>query len=159
MESWLTGMIGLAVVAFSASLLFLHWREWSQLRRHSGERLATTESENRYRQRRLRRRVQTSTLVGIVGAGMIAAVIMRRLGVAPIWIVSAWSAILFLLLWICLLAAADIIETQRHYGRLRHETAVEEAKFLAKLRRSHAAGPPMASTESSQSGNGKPAKG
>lgn len=159
MGSWLTGIIGLGVVAFSAGLLLLHWREWTALRAEPLPLPKGRESEYRYRRRRLRRRVQTSTLVGLVGVGMIAAVALRRLGASPIWIVCTWSAVLFLLLWICLLAMADIIETQRHYGRARHEVVVEEAKWLAKLRGSGGPSPSAPTANNTPSGDGKLAKG
>jgi len=47
--------------------------------------------------------------------------------------------ILVLLVWVTLLAVADIIATKYYYGRVRHRCLMEEVKLQAELRRLQAA--------------------
>ncbi len=158
MASQFTVVLGLLVLGFAAVLLYHHWRDWSELRARQFPADESGQQEGRYRRRRLRRRLQTTLMVGIVGACMIAAVILRRLGASPVWIVGIWSAILILLVWILLLAVADITETQRHFGRMRRNVILEQTLFLARLRRTSRSSPGSSvSQREGDSGNGKPA--
>lgn len=159
MASFATIGLALLVIVFAATLFYFHWRDWYDLRTREFASTEAGDRERRYRKRRLRRRLQTSGMVGLVGLGMLGAVSLRALGASPLWIISVWSGILILLVWIMLLAVADITETQRHFGRLRQDVLLEQTRFLARARQmmQRSAESPSAE-EQTQSGNGRPGR-
>lgn len=50
-----------------------------------------------------------------------------------------WGAVLLMVGWVGLLAAADVLATKHHFTRLRQTYLVEQAKLHAELRRIQAA--------------------
>ena len=74
---------------------------------------------------------------------MAVAVLVGQLGIARIeskLLASAyWGAVLLMVGWVGLLAAADVLATKHHFTRLRQTYLVEQAKLHAELRRMQAA--------------------
>jgi len=49
-----------------------------------------------------------------------------------------WGAVLLMVGWVSLLAAADVLATKHHFTRLRQTYLVEQAKLHAQIRRMQA---------------------
>jgi hypothetical protein len=64
-----TQLFGYALVAGSAALLALHWREWQDL----ASARASDAGRREFRRRQLQRRSVASALIGVVGAAMTLA--------------------------------------------------------------------------------------
>jgi len=124
-----------------------HVRAWRAQRQRKLE-----PEEREFFRRQFRRRMQTSTMLAIIAAA---------LPVGP-WIIqmadehreadwpkrgfAVWVAVLIgLLVWVGLLAVADIWASRHFFGRLRQRYWLEKTRLEAELRRIHGAG-----------GNGKP---
>ncbi len=88
-----------------------------------------------YRRRQFRRRMHTSAALGLLAVATLAGYLLT------LWLRSSWLALLFstavmvLACWVVLLAAMDIWATNRHFGRLRQDCLVEQAKLEAQIRR------------------------
>jgi hypothetical protein len=116
--------VALVLLAVSAALLWSHWTTWRRVR---DERLEG--AERRFAWGQFRRRMQSSGMVGIVGALMLAAPWVR----APLAVLFYWSGIVLLLVWIILLATADALATRVHFSQLRRDDLIEEIQLRARL--------------------------
>lgn len=91
--------------------------------------------ERDYRRRQFRRRMHTSAMLGLLAVVTLGGYLLT------LWFRSAWLAVLFsgsvmvLACWVVLLALLDMYATKRHFGRLRQDCLVEQAKLEAELRR------------------------
>jgi hypothetical protein len=150
--AWYTLALSILTIAFSAFLLFIHWREWGSLSQLKASGCEGESREYDYRRRRLRRRTQSTALIGTVGLLMLGMVVLRWMNVGIVWTLVGWMLIVVLLLWICILAVSDMLATGRHFGRLRQDVLMEQARFLARLRQTVSEGRKQ---RESQSGNGK----
>lgn len=119
------GLVGVAVW-----LIRVHWEHWQEV--DTAPNLPARERE--HLKKRYRRRMQTSTMVGFVGIAILAG----RLFPAEdpsIVTVFYWAGVALLVLWMALLALADMIATRVHYGAQRRKFDGERAKLEAQLRR------------------------
>jgi cell division protein FtsL len=123
-------LVALVLVVSSAALIVWHVRIWQQFQaKEMGER------ERNFRRRQFRRRVQTSALLGLLGGAILLGQLLFR-PTQPHWfLVLYWSGVLLLVLWIALLATADMVATAFYYSRERSECAVQQAKLHAELRK------------------------
>jgi hypothetical protein len=123
-------LVSLLLLLVAVGLIVSHVRSWRAYVRYE----ANAESFD-YRRRQFRRRMQTSAMLGILAVAMPAGYLLT------IWINSGWFALVFwmavigLACWVALLALVDIWATKHHYGRLRYECQVEQARLQAELRR------------------------
>jgi amino acid permease len=114
----------------SVGLLVSHVRSWRQYQQQE-----LSPDERNYRWRQFRRRMQTSAMLGLMAVALAVGYVLT------LWLKSGWfaaiywSAVLFMVLWIALLAMADIWATKFHFGRQRQNFMVEQAKLQAELRR------------------------
>jgi len=86
-----------------------------------------------YHRRQFRRRMQTSSMLGLVALSLPFGV-----WILPLWPkvgVFYWGAVLFVLLWLGALGLVDMWATKHYYGRLRDHYRIEKAKLEAELRR------------------------
>ena len=127
---WTSLSICTVLVAASLWLIWAHW-----------ERSAAVEAdeslENRQRdhlRRRYRRRIQTSTMLGVVGVAILGGRLFPpdQGGAA---LIIYWSCVALLVLWMALLAMADIVSTRLYFGRLRRDVEVQRTVLEAQLRR------------------------
>lgn len=142
-----SGSFALFLLLCAAGLMVWHVRAWRAQRQRKLE-----PEEREFFRRQFRRRMQTSTMLAIIAAA---------LPVGP-WIIqmadehreadwpkrgfAVWVAVLIgLLVWVGLLAVADIWASRHFFGRLRQRYWLEKTRLEAELRRIHGAG-----------GNGKP---
>lgn len=102
-----TYTIGLLLVGLSAFLLASHWQQW---RDAQGEQ----DSENRWRDhiaKIVRRRVVASSLVGAVGATLMA---FETVPQTPLSITSYLLALVLMTSWIMWLACLDVLSNRRY---------------------------------------------
>ena len=118
-----------ALVLLSVGLIWWHFHQWDRFRQE------LTEPRDRdYYRRRLRRRVQTSGMVGALGVLMGVGLLIppRQF---PNLFVFLWIGALLLLLWIVLLALADWLAAHQYHARLRHDFLVRRAVLEAQAKR------------------------
>ena len=115
----------------SAGLIVWHVRTWRRLRQ---EGLAD-DRERDFRLRQFRRRVQTSAMLGLLGAAVLGGELL--MDAAPSWKfkVIYWIGVLALVLWIALLAIADMAATSFYYSREKTDFVLQHAKLQAELRK------------------------
>lgn len=128
--SWL--LISGILLAASAGMIVSHLRTWRQVQRDA-EKLE--EDELDYRRRQFRRRMQTSVMLGVIAVLLLAGRWVQSPPLPP-WVFALYLAVLLLLvLWLALLAGADVISTKLYFGRLRNRYKLEEARLQGELRR------------------------
>jgi len=126
----ITILFGLALSGIAAAMLVQHVRVWRMASRDT----TLNAAERDFRQRQFRRRMQSSGMLGVIGLLIVVAQVLMSLRVAPWLSVGTWGIILILLLWLCLLALADILATQAYFGRQRQEVMLEQTKLRAQMR-------------------------
>lgn len=113
--------------------MLLHVRTWRRVRQQ-----ALQPDELDYHRRQYRRRMQASAMLGLTAV----AVFVGQLGISRIESTPAvfayWGAVLLMVGWVGLLAAADVLATRHHFTRLRQSYLVEQAKLHSEIRRMQA---------------------
>jgi ABC-type xylose transport system permease subunit len=137
MDIWFSALVSLFLLLCAAGLMALHVRAWRRCQR---QQLAARELD--YRRRQFRRRMQTSALLGVLAAAIFLGSLITG---PPLVMLAFWGAALLVAIWVLLLAAADVVATRFHFGRLRADYLIEQAKLQAEIRRLRAL-----------RGNGKP---
>jgi len=118
-------LFGAAVLLTGAILLVWHVAEW-----RSAQRRTLDPGDLAFGRRRFRRRVETSSLILLLGVAVLFGSAFDVLNV------FYWAAVLLVLLGIVLLAGADVLALHCHYGRKQHGDRVQLARLLLLLRRS-----------------------
>lgn len=117
----------------AVGLLVSHVRSWREFQRQE-----SNAEEFDYRRRQFRRRMQTSAMLALlaiaISVGYMLTVWLRSGWFAAVY----WSAVMLVVCWVALLAVVDMWATRHHFGRLRYEHRVEQAKLQAELRRARA---------------------
>jgi hypothetical protein len=139
-------VVSLILVATSIALIVQHVRVWKRL---SVEDL--DERELNFRRRQFRRRVQTSAMIGVLGVAIVVGQLLLGIVHSAKFQVYYWIGVLALLLWILLLAVADMVATSVYYSRERSDFAVQHAKLQVELRK--------ARERAGRRHNGKPGNG
>ncbi len=122
-----SAIVAAILISFGAGQIVLHIRTW-----RGAQRADLDPKERDYRWRQFRRRIQSSTMLAILGA----AILGGQWIAGPPWAFLAyWGTVLLLVVWMVLLALADIIATKYYYGRVRQHYLLEEVKLKAELRR------------------------
>jgi hypothetical protein len=117
------------LVVISTLLVVWHVRSWHAVRDGQAD-----DADRDFHWRRFRRRMQTSIMVGIVGLAVLGGQLLdfRR---HPSVYVFYWTAVVLLLLWIILLALADLISSRRYLQRWNVERLVALARLRADAER------------------------
>ena len=123
-------LVSLLLLFAAVGLMLSHvrsWRAFQQAELHA--------EEFDYRRRQFRRRMQTSAMLALLAVavfvGYLLTVWLRSAWFAPVY----WIAVMGVACWVALLAVVDIWATRHHFGRLRHDCLVEQAKLKAEIRR------------------------
>ena len=91
--------------------------------------------EREFRRRQYRRRMQTSAMLGVLGVAILIGQLLMIWLTSRTFLVIYWSGVLLLLLWVVLLALADMAATAIYYSREKNSYAVEQARLQGELRR------------------------
>ena len=132
MDLWSWILVSVSVLLAAGGLVRSHHRAWRTLQQRRDQ---LEPSEYDFRRRQLRRRSQTSVMLGLVGIGMLIGGLLIVWRAAPMLVVVFWVGVMLLVVWIALLAAADIVSTRLYFSRLRRDYVVEQARLQAQLRR------------------------
>jgi hypothetical protein len=123
-------VICLALVAFAARMIRSHAIAWRALEGDS----SLEPCERQYHHRQLRRRFQTSAMLGILGIAVLVGQLLRP-PVPRAVILAYWAATVLLSSWIVLLAVADMVSTRMFFGRIHHGYLVEATRLRREFRR------------------------
>ena len=132
MEHWSSILWGVSLLLLAGLLIRWHLRGWQTLQQRRGQ---LEPSEYDFRRRQLRRRSQTSAMLGLVGLGMLIGRLLIVWRAPPRVVVVFWLGVMALAVWVALLGVADIVSTRLHFSRLRQNYMVERARLQAQLRR------------------------
>jgi peptidoglycan/LPS O-acetylase OafA/YrhL len=127
MGIWSSVLVSLLLLLFAAGLMAMHVQSWRRLRRREPD-----PHEFDYRRRQLRRRMQTSGLLGLLAVAIFVGQWVTEPNLLGFLF---WGGVLLVLAWVALLAIVDMLATKHHFARLRQTYLVEEAKLQAELRR------------------------
>jgi hypothetical protein len=98
--------------------------------------------------------MQTSAMIGLVGVLIFGGYWVER----PLVLLGYWLFVLLLLVWIILLAGADILATRVYYSQRARTISIEENRLRAMLRaksNGHPASPPGSPGSPGSPGNGE----
>ena len=126
MDIWSSLAVSLFLLCCALGMMVMHARSW-----RSAQARGPEEAELNFRRRQFRRRMQSSAMLGLLAV----AVFVGQLIKTPALAVVFWAATLLLLVWVGLLAVGDILATKFHFGRMRRDYLIEQAKLEAELRR------------------------
>ena len=123
-------VVALLLCGSSAGLIAWHIRAW---RRLQGREIG--EGERNFRRRQYRRRMQTSAMLGVLGAAIFIGQLLMIWVPSQRFLVVYWSGVVLLVFWVAILALADMTATGFYYSREKNENLVEHARLRAELRR------------------------
>ncbi|MHB8901227.1 MAG: hypothetical protein ACYC6Y_20960 [Thermoguttaceae bacterium] len=129
-DFWGSLAICVCLVGAALWLIRVHWEHWEEVEADG----SLTARERDHLKRRHRRRIQTSTMLGFVGVAILAGRLFPASDPSVVTVLY-WSGVALLVLWMALLAVADMIATQVHYGTQRRKVEGERARLKAQLRR------------------------
>jgi UDP-N-acetylmuramyl pentapeptide phosphotransferase/UDP-N-acetylglucosamine-1-phosphate transferase len=128
-----SGIISGFLVLVASGWLVWHVRQWEKVDRES-----ISPEEYGYRHRQVRRRMQTSTMLGIIAVAIFFGKLLEQWITSSLFFLVYWLAVLLLLLWMVVLAMVDIWATKFYYDRLRTTYFHEKLKLEAELHRKQA---------------------
>ncbi len=131
-EIWSSVLLALLILLVAVWLMRSHVRTWQTVQRRRKE-LEPRELD--YRRRQFRRRMQTSAMLGLVGIGILFGGLLIAWRARPWLVLMVWGGVMVLVVWLGLLAVADMVSTRFYYGRLKQDYRIEEARLHAELRR------------------------
>ena len=147
-----THLFSFALLIVSAVMAYFHHRVWLAKRTaiddcKTDDRAADVESQLEFADRRYRRRMQVSAMLGIVALAMFASRWIDPWRRDAPWIYMAyWLVIVILVLWVTLLAMADYVATRHFLAKSHQDQIIEDARLRAETRRM--SGPESGKTES-----------
>ncbi len=112
------------ILIVAGVLVAWHVRTW---RVAKGARLSAGELKFAFEQ--YRRRMQTSAMLGFVGGLIVGGPWV----VAPLAVLLYWLGVVVLIVWIMLLAGADMLATRMHYAQAETEAHLRQVKLQAEL--------------------------
>lgn len=112
------------ILAVAGGLMAWHRSVW---RKALGAKLSASELKFAFEQ--YRRRMQTSAMLALVG-GLICG---GPWVTAPLAVLLYWLAVVVLILWIMLLAGADMLATRMHFAQIETMQHLKQVKLRAAL--------------------------
>lgn len=135
MDVLVSCLVGGAICAAATFLALAHKRAWAAIREQNPDG-----RDYDFHWRQYRRRVQTTAILGAVGAAIVGGQLLATYTrISPWLLLTYWGVIVLLLGWMSLLAAVDFLVTRHHYARLRDSFVVEQARLRQELRQYHQA--------------------
>jgi hypothetical protein len=115
------------LLAISTAMLLRHRSVWRE-----SDPYELSEREREYRSRQHRRRMQTSSMIGVIGLLVLAG---NWLPGGVVLSTTYWSVVLVLVSWIVWLAVADLISTRLFFHQVRQDQLAEQVKLQAEVDR------------------------
>ncbi len=129
-DFWISLTVCVAMVGAALWLIRVHWEHWQE----ADADTSLSDRDRDHLKRRHRRRMQTSTMLGVVGIAILAGRLFP-LDEPSAAALLYWTGVLLLVLWMALLAMADMVATRVHFNVQRRKVEGERARLEAKLRR------------------------
>jgi hypothetical protein len=123
-------IVSLLLLLSAVGLIISHVHSW-----HASLQKQLEADEFDYRRRQFKRRMQTSTMLGVLAIAMAVGYVLTLWLRSDMFNGIFWMAMMALACWVALLALMDIWATKHHFGRLRQDYVVEQAKLQAEIRR------------------------
>lgn len=142
----------ITLIVSVALLLLAIYTGLAQLRAHLAAveaEDADDEQEARFRRNQFRRRFQVSLMLALLAVGLFLGQFIP-IDEYPTFFVAYWCGMALLVLWIGVLAMADLFSVRRRAARLSREYHVQEARLRSEYRRLSGQAPPEKPAE----GNG-----
>ncbi len=130
MEFWVSLLVSLFLLLAAIGLTVMHVRTWRSFR---GLELEPDESSYRWRQ--FRRRMQSSGMLGLLAVAIFVGQWIESPPFAPLVVLLFWAGTLVLVVWLALLAMADIVSTKHYFSQVHRDCLVEQAKLKAEIHR------------------------
>lgn len=129
MQQPLAYLFPVCLVVLSAALLGLHIRKWRRL-----DEVAEDDDQKHFHRRQLRRRLQASAMIGLLGIAIAAgmAIPWQRW---PLAFAFYWLLVILVTFWIALLALADMSHSRAYVNQLNREHRIKRAELEAQLAR------------------------
>jgi hypothetical protein len=119
-------IVSLFLAAAAIFLVRSHVRSWRAARQQD-----LSPAEFDFHRRQFRRRMQASGWLGVLAVAILGGSVLRPGSL----FVFVWFGIFLAVVWVTILALADMVATRRHFDLVRHDNLVEEAKLQAEIRR------------------------
>ena len=119
-----TTLLAIFLLGLSGLLISHHLRSWRRARVGQSDA-----QQLHFAWRQCRRRLQSSGMLALVSLGLLVWPLVT--GKTPR--VFLLGGMVLLLLWIVLLALADVLHTQQHYRRIHRHYEAGEAELKAQL--------------------------
>jgi heme exporter protein D len=123
---WTNLAFAVFLIVVSAVLLCTHVRAWRETQRGDSDDKAVD-----FLRRQFRRRMQASLMIGVVGLTVIAGLWIEE-GVISVFY---WSGVLLIVVWIAILAIADLVNSRFYLNQIRDQHATERAALQAEVDR------------------------
>jgi len=122
-----TSIFSLLLIALSGWMLDWHRRSWQK----AAADTSISDSERRYALSQYRRRMQASSIIGVLGAAIaIGPIVPRRPWPMMIYLISVAGACMA----ITVLAAIDAWATRQYFARLRSQNLAAHVQLVRELR-------------------------
>ena len=136
MDFWPLLAFAVLMLLASAGLMLWHVRTWRRMRDRPDPPDA---KEAEYRWRQFRRRMQSMVLLALSAVALLVGHWINPERVSPLVFSVYWGGVILLVVWVGLLAVADMISTKSYFARVHERQLIEKAKLQAELRRVQAA--------------------
>jgi len=134
MEHLFAVLFAMALVGVSITLILGHVRTWYSLRSDLPRGV-----EYSYRWRQFRRRMQASSLIGVLGVAVYLGYLIPARA-APGFFVAFWLMVVFVVLWLGALALLDFMATRTFYANRHSVIEAERIAFEAQVERAKRSG-------------------
>lgn len=134
MEHLFAILFAMALIGVSVTLVLGHVRTWHLLRSD-----LPRGDEYAYRWRQFRRRMQASSLIGVLGVAVYLGFLIPARA-APGFFVAFWLMVVFVVLWLGALALLDFMATRTFYANRRSVIDAERMAFEAQVERAERPG-------------------
>ena len=129
-QFWTHAAFSSFVLLAAAGLTVWHVRAWREVRS-----LELPPEARNYHWRQFRRRIQCSAMLAVLAVLLFVGQWVESPPLHSFSFICYWGATLLLVVWLALLAVADIVATKYYFGRLRSDVIVEQAKLEAEAQR------------------------
>jgi hypothetical protein len=128
-DFWTSLAVCVALLIPAVWMLSVQWRQWQQVDADTNMRPA----RKNHLRCRYRRRMQVSTMLGCIGIAFLGGELFPpEEGLVP---AIYWICVALLVLWMALLAVADMVATRMYYSRLQEHVDLERTKLEVQIRR------------------------
>lgn len=131
MPDWLPALIvGTVLVVFAAGLGWWHWSAWKS----GPARQPADDETRRHAWRQMRRRLQVSALLALIGVMIPLGDLLPVFRRSPQLFVIYWLGVLAIVIWVVLLALGDLASNLAFSRVARNQLRRERQSLEAELR-------------------------